>query len=225
MSIKQIFTPILGRDFPLAHVEESDGRLVIRQSNGPALRNFRNTFLTFGGSAVSFLVYYALFPKAVHDWFHGMSASGSPVGPLVFLCFPIVAMVFQSVNRLFGKETFVFDRNQGVFIRNGYTVGPLRNIRAVTAQITGGAQGQYPMFRLILELPRCETVTIVRTHDIPNEREFRLSGNGFSDPNKRFAMFTPWLDYDEQNLVPFLPQEIVELREKILQYVGEQAKC
>ena len=147
-----------------------------------------------------------------------------PPGSFLFLGIPLLVMFFRSVNRFFGKETFIFDRNEGIFIRNGFTVGPLRDIRAVTPQVTASS-GQYAMFRLILELPRCETVTIVRTHDVPAAGEFHLSRNVFSDPNKRFAMFTPWLAYDEQNLVPFLPQEIIALREKILQYVGEQAKC
>jgi len=216
---KQWFMPMWGQDLSLAHVTETEGRLVVTQSNGPALRNFRNTLTTILGSAVSAFVSYALFPEAVHSWFRAMSASMSSVGLFVFFCFPFIVMALQSVNRLFGKESFIFDRNEGVFIRNSFTVGPLREVRAVTAQVTGA--GQYPIFRLILELPRCETVTIVRTHDLPADREFHLSGNVFSDPNKRFAMFTPWLDYDEQSLVPFLPPEIVALRQRIIGFIGE----
>lgn len=216
---RQWLMPTSRPDLSLAQVTETEGRLVVSQSNGAALRNFWNTCAAFGGSAVSFLIYYSLFPEAVHDWFRSMSPSGSPVGPIVFLCFPFVVMVFQSVNRLFGRETFVFDRNKGVFIRNGYTVGSLRQIRKVTAQVTGA--GQYPMFRLILELLRCETVTIIRTEDLPADGGFRLSGNVFSNPDKRFAMFMPWLDYDEQNLVPFLPPEIVELQQRIREFIAE----
>lgn len=198
----------------LAHVVEKDGILVVTQSNEPALQNFWNTGIALLWGVPSIVLYY---------WFH-LQVSGS-VGPaaiplpvlIFFFGLPFLVMLFQSVNRLFGKEAFVFDRNKGVFNRNGFTVGPLREIRAVTAQVTGN--GQYPMFRLILELPRCKTVVIVRTHEIPAEGEFHLSGNFFSNPNKRFAVFEPWMDYDEQNLIPFLPPEIVELRKKILEYI------
>lgn len=151
--------------------------------------------------------------------------TGSTAGMVYLSIIVFVAVtLFQSVNRFFGKEAFIFDSNEGVFIRNGFTVGPLSDIRAVTAQVTA-SNGQNAIFRLILELPRCETVTIVRTHDIPAEGEFSLSRNGFGNPNKRFAMFTPWLNYKEQNLVPFLPSEIVALRQTILRYTGASAPC
>lgn len=217
---KHWFMPTGGQDFSLALVTEADGCLVIRQSNGPALRNFRNAVVTLGGSAVSFLVYYCLFPEAVQSWFRTMSASMSPAGLLIFFCLPFAVMVFQSVNRLFGKETFLFDKNQGVFIRNGFTVGPLHEIRAVTPQVST-SNGRNVMFRLLVELPYCETVPIVRTHDIPADGEFRLNGRGFGDPNTRFPAGTLCLNYEEQNVVPFLPQEITDLRRKILEYVGE----
>ena len=142
------------------------------------------------------------------------------IGMALFFSLPLVVQLIISVNRFFGKETFIFDRNESVFIRNGFTVGPLSEIRRVTAQVTRGS-GQHPTFRLILELPRCQTVTIVRTHDIPDAGEFSLNGNVFSDPNKRFAGFEPWLDYEDQNLVLFLPPEIVELRRIIPSYIGK----
>ena len=209
----------------LAYVVENDGRLVVTQSNGAALRNFRNTFGSLAGSAISLLLWYLLFPQSVNSWLRGWLTGPyavTPAGLLFFFSLPFLIMLAQSVNRLFGKETFVFDRNEGVFIRNGFKMGPLREIRAVTAQVTG--HGQYPIFRLILELPRCEMVTIVRTQDIPADGEFHLSGNVFSNPDKRFAMFMPWLDYDKQNLVPFLPPEIVELRRVIREFIGEATR-
>ncbi len=214
------------QNLSLAQVVKEDGTLVVTQSSAPALRNLRNGSIGLLSGAPSLIFYYLFFVRA--DGSGGTDGSaGQATDPVcLFLLFGItfvvLVTVLQSVNRLFGRETFVFDRNKGVFIRNGYTVGPLRDIRALTAQITGN--GQYPMFRLILELPRCETVTLVRTHDIPASGEFRLSGNGFGDPNKRFAAFTPWLNYDEQNLVPFLPPEIVELRLRILEFIGEATR-
>ena len=207
----------------LAHVEEAEGRLIVTQSNGPVLRNLQNIARNLLGNAVPLLVWYILFPKSVISWCRVMLTDPGAGMMILFIILFVLAALFESVNRFFGRETFIFNRNEGVFIRNGFTVGPLRQIRAVTAQVT--ANGQYPMFRLILELPRSETVTIVRTHDIPREGEFRLSGNIFSNLNKRFAAYTPWLNYDEQNLVPFLPPEIMALREKISQYVGTQAAC
>jgi len=224
MSIKQIFILPRRQVTSLAHVEETEGRLIVTQSNGPALRSLRNTFFALVSSAASLLVTYLLFSRrdgSLFDvWLTGPGAI-TPAGLIFFLSLPFLVMVFQSVNRFFGKETFIFDRNEGVFIRNGFMVGPLQEIRAVTAQVTGGMEGQYPVFRLILELPRCQMVTIVRTHDVPAAGEFHLSENGFGDPNKRFAMCTPWLNYDEQKLVPFLPSEIMALRQRLLEFIGE----
>jgi hypothetical protein len=210
----------------LAHVVENDGTLVVTQLSAPALRNLRNLFSSLLGSAFSLLLWYLLFPQAVNSWFRGWLTGPyavTPAGLIFFLSLPFLIVLAQSVNRLFGREAFVFDRNEGVFIRNGYTVGPRRDIRAVRAQVTDGG-GQYPVFRLILEMPRCETVTLMSTHDIMASGGFHLSGNGFGDPNKRFAAFTPWLNYDEQNLVPFLPPEIVELRLRILEFIGEATR-
>ena len=207
----------------LAHVVENDGTLVVTQLNAPALRNLRNLFSSLLGSAFSLFLWYLLFPQAVNSWFRGWLTGPyavTPAGLVFFLSLPFLIALAQSVNRLFGKDRFVFDRNEGVFIRNGYTVGPLRDIRAVTAQV---GNSQYATFRLILELPRCQTVTIVRTHDIPAEGEFHLSGNIFSNSYQRFPTLEPWLDYEEQNLIPFLPPEIVELRRIILEFIGTPA--
>ena len=200
----------------LAHVVEKDGVLTITQSIGPALRNLRNTLGAIVGTMISLFIYYSLFPEAVTAWFRNVPFPG----PLLFMFLPFLVMLAQSVNRLFGRETFVFDRNADVFIRNGFTVGPLHEIRALTPQVST-SDGRNVMFRLLLELPYGETVPIVRTHDIPAEGEFRLSGNGFGDPNTRFPAGSPWLNYEEQNLVPFLPQEITDLRRKILEYAGD----
>ncbi len=214
------------QNLSLADVVEKDGTLIVTQSVGPALSNLRNG--TFG--------LLASIPGAVLSYWFFIRAGGSggadslggratgPMGLFFLLGIPFafLVMVLQSANRLFGRETFVFDRNEGVFIRNGYTVGPLRDIRAVTAQVRGN--GQYPMFQLILELPRCEEVTLVRTHDIPANGEFRLGASFFTNPDKTFSICNPWLDYDEQNLVPFLPPEIVELRRKITEFIGETAR-
>lgn len=204
----------------LAHVVEKDGVLTITQSNGPALRNLQNISRSLMGSAVCFLFWYLLFPQIVNPWCR-VVLTGSNVGVITIFGILFVSFaLFHAVNRFFGRETFVFDTSEDVFIRNGFRVGPLSDIRAVTAQVTSN-DGQTPMFRLILELPRCETVTIVRTHEVVAEGEFHLSGDGFSDPNKKFAVCTPWLNYEEQRLVPFLPQEITDLRRKILESVGE----
>lgn len=213
------------QNLSLADVVEEDGTLVVTQSNAAALRNLRNGIIWLLGSIPGAVLFYWFFIRAGGsggaDGSEGQAADPVGLFLLFSITFAVLVMAFQSINRFFGRETFIFDRNKGVFIRNGYTVGPLRNIRAVTAQVTSNRQNpQYPMFRLILELPRCETVTLVRTHDIPADGEFHLSGNGFSDPNKRFAAITPWLDYNEQNLVPFLPPEIVELRRIILEFIG-----
>ena len=199
---------------------ESNGVLTITQSNGPALRNLQNISRSLLGSAVCLLFWYLLFPQIVNSWCRVMLTGSNAGVVIIFSTLFLSIGLFHAVNRFFGKETFVFDTNEDVFIRNGVRGGPLSDIRAVTAQVTSN-DGQTPMFRLILELPRCETVTIVRTHEIASEGEFHLSGNGFSDPDQRFAICTPWLNYEEQRLVPFLPPEITDLRGKILEYVGD----
>lgn len=206
----------------LAQVVENDGTLVVTQSNDAALRDLRTVLLrtlSWVGTAV---FSYLLFPQACKSWLSDWSVGPNtppPAGMFFFLNLPMLWLLLRSINRLFGKEVFIFDGNTGVFVRNGYTVGPLREIRNVTAQVTRG-EGQNPMFRLVLELPRCQTVPIITTHYLRGNGDLSLSRNGFSDPNKKFAVFEPWLDCNEQDLIPFIPPEIVELRQKILSYLA-----
>lgn len=194
------------QDLLVAYVTEKDGVLVIAQSNGPALRDLRNTLIAgFGMVPVLLFGHFLL---------------GLPVGALLFMSLPLLWLLARSVNRFFGKETFIFDKNKGVFIRNGTVVSALKDIRSIKAQVTRG-EGQNPTFRLVVELPG-QTVPLVTTNYVPAPGDFSLSGNGFGDPNKRFAICEPWLDYGEQSLIPFLPPEIVEFRRTVSAYFGEQ---
>ena len=116
------------------------------------MRNIKNTGITLIWSVAS-IIFYFLYSKNASSFggLVGTNESASPTAPpglFLFLTLPLLIMLLQSANRFFGKETFIFDRNEEVFIRNGFIVGPLWDIPGVTAQVTGA--GQYPMFRLIL---------------------------------------------------------------------------
>jgi len=207
----------------LAQISEYDRKLVVAQSNESALRDLRNSLLQFFGTVASIFFCYLFFTRIGTLWgpVRPTGVATLPlVVPLIFLSIPSIWLVIRSINRFFGKEIFIFDTNGGVFIRNGFTVGSLEEIRKVTAQVTRGL-GQNPMFRHVLELPRCQTVVIATTHYVKGFGEFTLNENGFSDPSKRFAVFEDWTDYDQQNLVPFLPPEIIELQQKILSYLSK----
>ena len=204
----------------LAHVVEKDGVLTITQSNGPALRDLQNIARSLLGSTVPLALWYILSPESVNSWCRVMLTVSGGGMVIIFGILFVSAALFRAVNRFFGKETFIFDRNKGVFICNGSTVGPLYDILAATAQVST-RDGRNVMFRLLLELPYGEMVSIVRTHDIPAGGEFRLGRDGLGDPNTRFPAGSPWLNYEEQSMVPFLPQEITELRRKILEFIGE----
>lgn len=141
----------------------------------------------------------------------------------VFFSLPFVYLLIRALNSLLGKETFVFDKNQDAFIRNGFHVGPLGDIRAVKPQVTHGSE-QTPRFRLVLEM-RCHLpFTLVITHYFAAPGNFQLSQNGFSDPNKKFVEFEPWMDCDKQSLIPFVPPEMADLQRKIASFVGVAQK-
>ena len=169
---------------PLAQIVESADTLAVVQSDGPALRNLRNTFVIIFSNIAFILVLYLIFPQAVTFWISAWLPSSAVPAPMLILLlctFPWIWMLIQSINRFFGRETFVFDKNKGSFIRNGFTVCSLREIQAVTAQVTNNG-GQYPIFRLILELPQCQIVTLVKTHDVAGIGEFHLSRSAYSGP-------------------------------------------
>ena len=205
----------------LAQVVEENGVLTVTQTNEAALRDLQTVVLGIALSAP--LLYLQMVTP-------GRSAVSVPSThqdgfPYVFVFFfaglALLWQLLRTVNQFWSRETFAFDKNEGIFIRNGRTVGPLSEIRHITAQVTLGSN-QNPKFRLVLELPRCQTVTIVETHHLYRSGDFRLSRNVFSDPNERFAVFTPWLDCDKQRLVPFVPPEIMELQQRLSKYVMER---
>ena len=196
----------------LAQVVEQNGVLTVKQTNGAPLRDLGTVLLQIPPAAAVLLLFYV--------------ECGTDKGLFVFMSLfgggYYVYQLFRTINQLWSRETFVFDRNADTFIRNGRIVCSLRDIRLIAAQVTRG-EAQNPKFRVLLELPRCQEVSIAETYSLYRRGDFSLSRNDFDDPNERFAVFTPWLDCDKQRLVPFVPPEIEELRRKISAFVAESA--
>ncbi len=214
----------------LAKITEENGVLTLRQSRDEALRDLQTALFAGVGIIPVMLVWYGL--SLAGTFSSTAPGAGNPthqdagfaVGVFVLLCLPFVFMLFRALNSLFGKETFVFDKNQDAFIRNGFNVGPLSDIRAVKPQVTHGSE-QNPRFRLVLEMRYHLPFTLVITHYFAAPGDFQLSQNGFGDPNKKFAEFEPWTDCDKQRLIPFVPPEIVDLQRKIADYIGLAQKA
>ncbi len=197
----------------LAIVTEANGVLTIKQSQEPALRDLQTALLFGVGTVpVMFFFYDSLWPSTAQN-------AAFPLGGFAVFCLPFLYMLFRALNSLFGKETFAFDKNQDAFIRNGFNVGPLSDIRAVKPQVTHGSE-QNPQFRLVLDMRYHLPFTLAITHYFAAPGDFQLSRNGFDDPNKKFAVFEPWTDCDKQDLIPFVPPEITDLQRKIESFVG-----
>lgn len=195
----------------LATVTEENGVLTIQQSRDAAWRDLQTALLFSVGT----------LPIMAFIYFSGQLSPDMafPPGAFVLFVLPFVYTLLRALNSLFGKETFVFDKNQDAFIRNSFNVGPLGDIRMVKPQVTHGS-GQNPRFRLVLEMRYHLPFTLAITHYFAAPGDFLLSRNGFDDPNTRFAYFEPWTDCDKQNLVPFVPPEITDLQRKIESFVG-----
>lgn len=214
----------------LATITEENGVLTLQQSRDEAQRDLQTALFAGFGIIPIMLIWYGLFlteSPSVSAQGAGHPAHqdfGLPIGMFIFFSLPFVYLLLRALNSLFGKETFVFDKNQDAFIRNGFNIGPLGDIRAVKPQVTHGSE-QNPRFRLVLDMRYHLPFTLVITHYFAAAGDFQLSRNGFGDPNKKFAEFEPWADCDKQNLIPFVPPEITNLQQKIESFVGLAQKA
>lgn len=66
----------------------------------------------------------------------------------------------------------------------------------------------------MLEIPQRRKVVVAETHYIPWRGDFKVSRNRMG-PASSFAYLHCWLDYDTQDLVPFLDPEIAEIERRI----------
>lgn len=203
---------------PLARVQKVEETLAIAQTNGAALRDLR--------VSLAFLLQWTLivlFLRFVFPHFYPLFGGAAATAPfslvqLLFLGLLPLWCVARSINRMFGRRTCVLDKNRDALIYNGFTVGPLQEIRAVKAQVKNGA-GKNPMFRLVLEMQHGLTLILVESYYFQAPGDFLLGRNPFGDPNKRFASFQNWLDCDRQDLVPFVLPEIADLRQQITNFL------
>lgn len=192
--------------------------LWIAQTNGAALRDLRVSLTLLFQWVLMVLFVEFIFPH-FDRWF------GTPpfsLGQILFVSLGPLWLVVRSINRMFGKRTCLLDKNRDLLIYNGFTVGPLQEIRAVKAQVKNGA-GKNPMFRLVLELRRGLTLILIESYYLQVPGDFLLGRNPFGGPNTRFAVFQDWLDCDRQNLVPFVLPEVAELQLKIKSFLDNNS--
>ena len=142
---------------PFAKIAETDGTLTVVQTKEAALRDLWVSVKYLPQSAalllfVEFVAPHFRVSPGVSWASSAQQMSFPPVALLLLWAIAAFWCVVRSINRLCGRRTCLFDKNQGIFFYNGFNVAPLQKIREVKPQVRNG-MGQDPMFRLVLELP------------------------------------------------------------------------
>lgn len=215
----------LNQPLTLVEITETPETLTLTQTRVSALRDLRNLLIrTWSVPFALFAVAFAHAEFFSPFWNHGEKTSSEgwydPFYPWTISLFVVLIgrLLLPAICGLFGRATFVFDKGQGVLLRNGRQVGPLQEIHAIKPQVSKGAE-RNPVFRLVLELPQRRKVVVAETHHIPERGEFQVSRNPMG-PNSAFTYLHCWLNYDRQRFVPFLDPEIAEIERRITQFLG-----